>query len=62
MDEAEDFQKKFPEETKRRLGVLVDKFDKVKETMKVDKFRNIIYCCRTEMEMLQWRSLHHGLI
>ena len=41
MDEAEDFQKKFPEETKRRLGVLVDKFDKVKETLKVDKFRNI---------------------
>ena len=45
MDEAEDFQKKFPEETKRRLGVLVDKFDKVKETLKVDKFRNIFYCC-----------------
>ena len=60
MDEAEDFQRKFPEETKRRLGVLVDKIDKVKETMKVDKFS--IYCCRTEMEMLQWRSLHHGLI
>lgn len=47
MNEAEDFQKKFPEETKRRLGVLVDKFDK-------DKDGNV-----TVEELTSWIDLIH---